>query len=125
MAWARFDDAMREHRKTRKVLRAGGLRGLAAFGLHALGILHSSRYLTDGRLDSEFTEDVYDIGKVKPKDQPILPLILVEAHLWVPGDEDSWTVHDYLDHNPSEADVLARRQREAARKAQQRAKDSA
>lgn len=123
MSWARFDDAMAEHRKTRKTLRAGGLRGLAAFGLHALGILHSSRYLTDGQVDVDFTEDVYELGRVKPKDRD-LPVVLVEAGLWLPGQDGAWTVHDYLEYNPSRSQVETRRAKEAARKAAQRAEVS-
>lgn len=121
MSWARMDDAMVEHRKTRKVLRSGGL---AAFGLHALAILHSCRYLLDGEVDSEFVNEITDVAKVRAGQRDALPAALVDAGLWVPSG-DGWTVHDYLKYNPSREKVEARRAAEALRKARARGGESA
>ena len=113
MSWARMDDAMGEHRKTRRLLRACGLD---AFGLHSLAILHCSRYLTDGFVEEEFVKEALDDARVRGKARIALTDALVEQGQWEPVD-GGWRIHDYLDHNPSRAEVEARRRRDAERKA--------
>lgn len=100
MPWLKLDDGMGEHRKTKRVLRAGGLRGLAAFGLHTLGLLHAAKYTTDGHVEGEMVEETFDLAKTKPADRTALTGVLVERGLWLP-EEDGWMLHDYLEYNPS------------------------
>jgi hypothetical protein len=93
MAWARLDDGFYGHPK---VLQAG----LAATGLHVLAISYCSRYLTDGHVSTEFVRQTAGRSATK------LARNLVEAGLWECTDR-GWIVHDYLDYNPSRADVIA------------------
>ena len=120
MTWARMDDAMGEHRKTRRLLKAGGLD---AFGLHSLAILNCARYLTDGFVEEEFVEETLDAAKVRGKARDRITDKLEEIGQWIacPG---GWMIHDYLDHNPSRADVEARRAADAERKARGRGSES-
>lgn len=112
MSWARLDDAMGEHRKTRRLLKAGGL---GAFGLHTLAIVYCSRYLTDGVIDRDFIEDVEVTATVKPKALAAMVDALVGCGQWdVVGDH--WVIHDYLEHNPSRENIEANRGVERFRK---------
>jgi hypothetical protein len=99
MAWAKLDDGFHAHPK---VMQAG----LAATGLHVLAISYCSRYLTDGHVSAEFVRQVASRNASK------LVSKLVEAGLWEVRDEkpdSGWIVHDYLDYNPSRAEVIAAR----------------
>lgn len=107
MSWAKLDDAMCEHRKVKRTLR----KSRPAIALHFLGILHCSRYLTDGFVEHEYVEEV-----LPPRERESALAALVEYGLWVPCD-GGYTIHDYLEHNPTRAKVLAQRAADAARKA--------
>lgn len=114
MAWLKLDDsAGLEHRKTRRLLRK---QGMHAFGLHVLALLHCSRYLTDGLVDREFVEEAMDASKVRERDRAPLTDALVTCGQWS-ACENGWMINGYLDHNPSKAEVLARRAKDAERKA--------
>jgi hypothetical protein len=121
MPWLKLDDAMGEHRKTRRLLRIGGP---AAFALHTLALLHSARYLTDGHIDREFVDETLDTLKVRGKARQTVVQALLECGQW---DETpaGWLIHDYLDHNPRRADVEAKRAKDAERKARGRQQMSA
>lgn len=112
VAWLRLDDAMGEHRKTRRLFRK---RGLDAFGLHAAALLHSARYLTDGFVDEEFVDETLDAANVRGKGRQAIIAALLECGQWEPGDA-GWWIHDYLDHNPSKAEVEAKREAEREKK---------
>lgn len=116
VTWTRLDDAMGEHRKTRRLLRVAGL---GTFGLHTLAILHSSRYLTDGFVERDYVEETFDLSKTRTRDGERLLSALCEQGLWVPTD-GGWTLHDYLDHNPSRSQVEERRRADSERKARGR-----
>jgi hypothetical protein len=124
VSWLKLTDEMGDHRKVRRTIRAGGPAGLAAFGLHILGMLHSARYLTDGEVEREFVDDVFDLARLRDRDHGPVVERLERNGLWVPADEGGWRIHDYLEHNPSRADVEARRRRDAERKAAGRAAQS-
>lgn len=102
-----MDDAMGEHRKVKRALR----RSRPAIALHFLGILHCSRYLTDGFVEDEYINEVLSARERKPA-----LAALVDLGLWVPC-TGGYLVHDYLEHNPSRERVLAQRSADAARKA--------
>lgn len=106
MSWTRLDDGMGDHRKIRRALRAGGL---SAFGLHILGLLHCSRYLTDGQVEPEFLEDTFDAARTRERDQATIVQALEKHGLWIPDENGGWRVHDYLEHNPSRERVEALR----------------
>jgi hypothetical protein len=70
--------------------------GLEARWLFIKGLCHSAEYLTDGLLIS--TDAAALAGELRhPKDAIEQ---LVHAGLWQPL-EGGYTIHDYLDHNPS------------------------
>jgi hypothetical protein len=114
MSWAKLDDAMGEHRKITRALR----KNRSAVALHFLGILHCSRYLTDGFVEEEFVEEA-----LPPRERAGAVAVLLEQHLWVPAD-GGYRIHDYLEHNPSRSKVLAQRRSDADRKARGRQSES-
>jgi hypothetical protein len=122
MAWLKLTDAMLGHRKTRRLLRRGKAgSGLAAFGLHVAALLHCSEYLTDGFIESEFVDEVLDDANVSGRQRAMLVAHLVDGGPWEPVD-GGWQVHDYLEHTPQRDEVLARRAKDAERKAKGRAR---
>lgn len=109
MPWLKQDDGMGEHRKTRRLLKRGKAgAGLAGFGLHSLGMLHAAKYLTDGFLEVEFVEDTLDDANVTGKSRQEIVTGLVDSGQWTVVD-DGYLIHDYLDHNPSRAEVESKR----------------
>lgn len=106
MGWVRFDDAAEDHPK---FLRAG----LAAEGLHKRAACYSARHLTDGFVPAEWVDrSTYNL---KPREKRELIAALLRERLFEEAD-GGFLVHDYLDYNPSRADVLARRAKDSARK---------
>lgn len=105
MSWLKIDDAIGEHRKTRRLLRAGGLE---AFGLHTLALVHCSRYLTDGFVETEFVFETLDEAGLKGKRRSLIVESLVAVGQWTPVD-GGWTIHDYLEHNPTSDQVREQR----------------
>jgi len=120
MPWLKLDDAMGEHRKVKRVLRTGGHQGLAALGTHVLGLLHASRYLTDGHVEAEFVEELFDVAKLDHGDRQPLLDVLTGRGLWLPAEAGGFQLHDFLEWNPSRAEVLAEREAAAQRKAEYR-----
>lgn len=122
MAWFRLDDALQGGSKWRSLLRrpAPGTNGLEAFGLWTAAGLHCARDLTDGFIDPEWLEDTLDDAKISAKKRAALIESLVERG-WFDRDEHGLRVHDYLDFNPSRADVEAQRAAAAEKKRRQRA----
>lgn len=115
MSWGKIDDQFHAHRKA-KLAWKGHPRAL---GLHLLAISYCAGQLTDGLVDSEFVEEKIPVAR----DRAAATSALVAAGLWVPEDGD-WRINDWLDYNPSRADVLARRRADSERKARGRHKDS-
>ena len=111
MTWLKLDDAMGEHRKITRTLK----ESRPAIALHFLGLLHCAKYLTDGFVEDEFVDDLCGLARIKPAERRQAIDALVKHNLWEPVD-GGWMAHDYLDHNPSRAEVLARRESDAARK---------
>lgn len=107
MPWVRIEDGMDEHPK---------VAGLSeeAFALHMHAILYASRALTDG---------VVARGMVRrlSKAEDVRPLLreLVSAGLWLEH-EHGFAIHDYLDYQPSRAEVLELRAANTDRKRRQR-----
>jgi len=95
MTWAKLDDGFVDNLKVQPV-------GWAARGVWATGLAWCSRKLSDGRISAkaaailEFPQDAIDE--------------LVAAGLWHAADDgNGWVVHDYLEYNPSKAEVVATR----------------
>jgi hypothetical protein len=100
MPWVKLDDSFDAHRKVRKA-------GLEAVGLHTRALSHSGRVGENGHIDPEWV--IERAGKRGLK----LAAALVEAGLW-DLNGDGWTIHDYLDYNPSKAEIDSERARKSA-----------
>jgi len=100
MAWARFDDGFISHPKVAP-------RSPAAFRLCVTAIVECSRCLTDGAI----ARDLPASWPAAPRGRALAAAIaeLVMAKLW-DVTTSGWTVHDYLDWNPSAAEVRAKRE---------------
>ena len=99
MAWVRLDDQFTDHPK---VVAAGPL----AAWLYVCGLTYCARHLTDGLIPVAQVRQMAASGAGK------LAAALVAVGLWeeAPG---GYRVHDYLEYNPTRAQVLALRQQRA------------
>lgn len=98
MTWLRLDDLFPENPK---------IVGLTdgAFRLHVGALCYSARNLTDGVVSRKFARSVIDSSSVYRHVRQ-----LEDRLLWAPIDRDYWQIHDYLEWNPSRAEVLAKRE---------------
>lgn len=103
MPWIRLDDQFADHPK---MTLAGSLAQL----LYVSGLAYASRYLTDGYIPSAAIPrlHVWDIAPVP--DNMELAERLVKAGLWE-RTEGGYQIHDYLNYNPSRAQVEADREK--------------
>ena len=97
MAWVKLDDAILDNHK---IIRAGPL----GFMLHVAAITWCGRNLTDGLIPKCKARLLLEHERF-----PDLAQVMVEVGLWHDRG-DCWEVHDYLEYNPSRADVLAKRE---------------
>ncbi|TVZ96475.1 hypothetical protein [Streptomyces sp. BK340] len=102
MPWVKLDDRFPSHRKV-------ALLPDRAFRLHVSAICWCSENLTDGRIADRELPLVAKVRGLKAAAQQ-----LVDAGLW-DRIEGGWEIHDYLDYNPSRAQVLAERKKNAER----------
>jgi hypothetical protein len=114
VTWLKIDDRMPEHRKVRRLSHA-------AFRLHVTLLCLCARDVNDGQVTRDDVDDALDARPFRDDDGDALLAELVAAGL-LDVDGDGWRVHDYLDHNPSRADVEAQREREREKKRAQRAR---
>lgn len=108
MAWLRIDDRVRTHPKI-------ALAGPAAAWLWFCGVCYCREHLTDGFLPKAVIPTLA-LNLPSPWKHAAK---LVEVNLW----EDAiggFQVHDFLQWNPSKADVLTNRMSEADRKRTER-----
>lgn len=106
MTWAKIDDQFHSHRKAARAWKCP-----RALGLHLLAISYCAGHLTDGLVHSEFVEE--KIPAVRERDT--VTGALCDAGLWTPQAE-GFQINDWLEYNPSRADVIARRTADADRK---------
>lgn len=92
MPWFRLDDSFDTHPK---VLLAGN----EAIGLYIRCGTYAARNLTDGFVGQEI---------VLLYGSDSLAATLVRVRLWHRA-RQGWTIHDFLDYNPSREEVLAKR----------------
>lgn len=93
MPWANLDDQFPDHPKVVNLSHG-------AFRLHVAGICHSSRYLTDGRIDASVVPRL--ISRYKPA--MLAELTAGDRPLWVPV-VGGYEIHDYLEWNRSRAEI--------------------
>jgi hypothetical protein len=108
MPWFRLEDTFHHHPK---VMRAGN----GPVGLWVRCGTWSAAYLTDGMVPA-------DIAAMYGRTREIETL--VATRLWVEVD-GGFLMPDYLDYNPSKADVVQRRKADAERKREARGQGSA
>ncbi|MFI7294010.1 hypothetical protein [Streptomyces sp. NPDC050121] len=117
MAWFALDDGFDTHPKVRKA-------GNAAVGLFVRLGVHATRHLTEGHLDG----DIVRSYGTEPNVRKLIAVGLLHAaghqcpRCEQPADGD-YVIHDYLDYNKSRAQI--ENAREAARKRQQKGRDTA
>lgn len=111
MAWVRIDDGMTEHPK---LVEAGPL----ALALHVAGLCYCNRQLTDGLIPRKVARRLMDFEDYDDVDSVIERL--VAAEIWHLEGSD-YRIHDYLEYQPSRADV--EHKRDLNRQRQQRFRD--
>ncbi len=130
MSWIRLDDQFADHPK---IVAAGPLAGW----LHVKAMLYCGRYLTDGHIPKAIIPSMVDWetwgvstlvasgtfsdSHEKPSNLELAEQ-LVRAGAWVRTDT-GFQVHDYLDYQPSRAQVLAERKATKERVERYRNKD--
>lgn len=101
MTWVRLDDQFLEHPR---VVAAGR----DARDLYLAGLCYCSRHLTDGLIPAPVLRRLAADAEID--DGEASAARLVRVGLWT-ATEDGWTVHDYLDYQPSRDQMeTARRQ---------------
>ena len=104
MPWFRLEDSFHQHPK---VVQAGN----AATGLWIRCATHSAQYLTDGAVSEEVA---HTYGKSREIDK------LLTVGLWI-RNGNGFLIPDYLEYNPSAAEV--RKERAEARERQRIARE--
>jgi hypothetical protein len=106
MAWVRLDDQFPDHPK---------VAGLSndAFCLHVTAMCYTARQQTDGKLPCGLLKRL----AWRCHDPAIAVAELVASGVWDEDGEKGWAIHDYLDYNPSKAelDTLAATRSEAGK----------
>lgn len=100
MPWVKLDDQFADHPK---IIQAGPLAGW----LWACGIAYANKYLTDGFIPYAQVRRLADVTDYA--DPYVLAAKLVEVGLWEQVD-GGYLVHDFLEYNPSAAQVKADRE---------------
>lgn len=106
MAWVKLDDQFTDHPK---IVAAGPQAGW----LHVCAMCYASRYLTDGFIP------INVIPRLMTGNTTKLVETLVAVGLWETA-EGGYQIHDYLEYNPSRADTLAAREKDAKRQREHR-----
>ena len=134
MVWARLDDQMLDNPKIAKA-------GIYGFAMHVAGIIWCCRNLSDGhipysRVTSLLTLDRVLIDTSNPLalldgpssmggDDGLDPYVvadhLVTCGMWI-RTADGYEIHDFLDYNPSRAEVESKRAANARKQAKSREK---
>ena len=106
MAWSKLDD--RYHDNPKMVAA-----GLTATGLHARAITYSARHETNGHIPVAWVDS--QIAELRPVERRRVMAVLEELELFERCN-GGYVVHDYLDFNPSRAELEARREADKRRK---------
>ena len=104
MTWVRLDDGFPGHRKIRRLSDG-------AYRLHTTALCHCAHDLTDGRVTPE---DIAEMESIRQPEKRITELVKADCWAIAVG---GWMIHDYLDYNPSRAQVKAERAAAKVRKA--------
>lgn len=100
MAWVKIDDSFADHPK----IASAGPLGMA---LQVAALCYCNRYLTDGFIPRAMAPRlVYFEGFAEPHD---VITRLIEVGIWIEV-EGGYRIHDYLEYQPSKADIEATRE---------------
>jgi hypothetical protein len=94
VTWIKLDDAFDQHPKLVEV-------GPLAAWLYVRGLCYANRNLTDGRISRAVARELAGRG---PKGQRLV-VALLAARLWETTTE-GYAIHDFLEYQPSRADVM-------------------
>jgi hypothetical protein len=111
LTWVKHDDGFSQNRKVAKLTDK-------AYRLHFCALEHCARNLTDGTIMDYEMGNVFAVAQIKRGGLSYVAE-LVDACLWktiIHGYE----IHEYLEHNPSAADVKEVRKRNAERQKKHR-----
>lgn len=105
MSWVKLDDGFPDHPKIAPISDR-------AFRIHVRALCYCGRHLTDGFVPKAIVDDITR-GKQAVVNE------LLAAGLWHANGGSGYAINDFLDYNPSKADVESERQkkRDAAKKA--------
>ena len=106
MSWAKFDDAYYDNPKMLRV-------GLVGTGLHARAIAYCARHETDGHVPAAWVEG--QLLELKPAERKRVIATVVDAGAFH-RDNGGYVVNDYLEFNPSRAEIAARKESDRKRK---------
>lgn len=106
MAWVRLDDQFHDHPKVVDL-------GPVAEALFVRGLTYAARYLTDGFVPAGVLRRMVDMDAVAEAER------LVACGLWEPA-AGGWTIHDYLDYQPSRQRAIEDRAANARRQGEWR-----
>jgi hypothetical protein len=115
--WFRLDDSFHSHPK---VIAAGN----EAIGLYVRSGTYAAEHLTDGFVGEDIAV-LYGARNAATRRSPrtgkpeTLADALVRTRLWHRA-RGGWTIHDYLDYNPSREDVIRERKQAAERQKRRR-----
>jgi len=114
MVWTKLDDARAVNKKLRKV-------GFAARGLDEAAMCWCSREESDGFIHEDDVEVLASLHAERQWKK--LVKLLVDVGRWERDDEKGgWWIHDFLEYNPSHAELEEVRERDRKRKADNKAK---
>lgn len=116
MSWVKLDDRFDDHYKVKRVWQGCP----EALGLHTMALTYCCRHASDGLVDYFYVSEKVPNGNKRKR----LTNALVDAGLW-DTDEKGWRIHDFLDFNPSRAEIEEKRRQDAERKAHGRDTQSA
>lgn len=108
MPYLNLDDNYSDHTKVDALSDS-------AFRLHTSALCHCAKQLTDG-----FVDDL-KVTRLVPRYKRSALTELEKAGMWVRGDS-GWWIHDYLEWNKPRSWWVAKRERDAKRKADWRSK---
>jgi len=112
MPWVRFEDSFPLNRKIRRA-------GRDAYLLHFTATCFSARHLTDGHIDDRDFPDLAHEAMLTPEAAATALTSLIDNGL-VETTSTGWVIHDFLDYQPSRAQVLS--EREATRERQRQSR---
>jgi hypothetical protein len=105
--WAKIDDRFHSHPKIRAALEHP-----YALGLHAVALSYCAAYTTDGVVHRQFIEGC--ISHPKRRSSAVSSLVAIGLWRVCP---DGWEIHDWLEFNPSRAEIIEQRRQNAERQA--------